>query len=350
MNGIKKGLMILLVLANVSFLFAGGKQEAASSDASSGGDTLKPATYTWTAGSMGGGWYTQAGGMAALIKENAPALTLKIIPGGGVSNPPLVSAGTNEIGWGVGWVDKVAYNGVAPLFDKPVNNISGVAGGFSVDFYHFLAAKDTGITTLDEFVKKVKNGEKVNVAAPRAGTSDRALTSLLFEHLGISYEDMEKNGGRIIYATYGDMVNLFKDRHVDYAIATLGLPGAAITEMAISRESTILAVSEDLIKYANKTYGTVSYESGLCVIPGGTYAGILNDTPALCHTTEIFVNNDLPDVVVYTFVKTLMENIKAVQALNPSFAKYFTKESAPDTMIPLHPGAEKYYREIGVLK
>lgn len=349
MTTIKKGLVILLIFASASFLFAGGKKEASSAD-SSGEQALKPATYTWTAGSMGGGWYTQAGGMAAMVKENAPALTFKVIPGGGVSNPPLVDSGTNEIGWGVGWVDKAAYNGIAPLFDKPLKNFSGLAGGFSVDFYHILAAKDTGITTLDQFVEKVKRGEKVNVAAPRAGTSDRALTSLLFEHLGISYEAMEKNGGRIIYATYGDMVNLFKDRHVDYAIATLGLPGAAITEMAISRDSTILAVSEELIKYSNKTYGTVSFESGLSVIPGGTYPGIPNDIPALAHTTEIIVNADLPEIVAYTFVKTLMERIKDVQALNPSFAKYFSKQNAPDTMVPLHPGAEKYYREIGVLK
>jgi TRAP transporter TAXI family solute receptor len=146
------------------------------------------------------------------------------------------------------------------------------------------------------------------------------------------------------------MVNLFKDRHVDYAIATLGLPGAAITEMTISRDSTILAVSEELIKYSHKTYGTVSFESGLSVIPGGTYPGIPNDIPALAHTTEIIVNTDLPEIVVYTFVKTLMERINDVQALNPSFAKYFSKQNAPNTMVPLHPGAEKYYREIGVLK
>ncbi len=65
----------------VSSLFAGGKKETAPVAGTSGEEKLKPATYTWTAGSMGGGWYTQAGGMAALIKENAPEITLKVIPG-----------------------------------------------------------------------------------------------------------------------------------------------------------------------------------------------------------------------------------------------------------------------------
>lgn len=342
-------IVMILVFALVSgMLFAGGQGETS---ATSDPDALKPATYSWTAGSMGGGWYTQAGGMATIVKNNVPEITIKVIPGGGTKNPPLVDNAQNEFGWGVGYVDKAAYDGAAPLFDRAYKNIRGLAGNFSVDFYHFLAAKSTGITTIDELVAKVKAGEKINLAGPMPGTSDRVLTSLLFEnYYGISYEQIEKNGGRVIYATYGDMVNLFKDRHVDYAIATLGLPGSAITEMAISRDSIILEASEDLVKYSASTYGTVAFESGLNVIPAGTYKGIDRDVRAIGHSTEIIASADLPDIVAYSFVKSLMENIDEVKSLNPSFQKYFSAETAINTMIPLHPGAERYYREAGILK
>jgi hypothetical protein len=343
-----KTLMVLALVLTTGMLFAGGQTEAAAP--ASGEEALKPATYSWTAGSMGGGWYTQAGGMAALVKNNVPEITIKVIPGGGTKNPPLVDSGQNEIGWGVGYVDKAAYNGTAPLFDRSFKNIRGLAGNFSVDFYHFLAAKSTGITTIDELVAKVKAGEKINLAGPMPGTSERALTTFLFEHYGISYEQIEGNGGRVIYATYGDMVNLYKDRHVDYVIACLGLPGSAITEMAISRDSTILEASDDLVKFSANTYGTVSFESGLNVIPAGTYKGIDKDIQAIGHSTEIIVSAALSDLVVYNIVKVLMENIGEVQALNPSFQKYFTAENAVNTMVPLHPGAEKYYREAGLLK
>jgi len=340
--------VLFLVFAAAGFLFAAGQQDTDAAGADS--TTLKPATYSWTAGGMGGGWYTTAGGMAAIVNEMEPAITIKVIPGGGVVNPVKLDSKQDDFGWGVSFVDKAAYNGTAPLFEQAYPNFRGLAGGFSVDFYHFFAAKNTGITTLDEFVAKVKAGEKVNVAAPMAGTSERALTSLIFEHYGISYEMMEKNGGKIIYAVYGDMVNLYKDRHVDYVIACLGLPGAAITEMAISRDSTILSVTDDLIKYCADTFGTVAFETGLCVIPGGTYSGIDKDVQAIGHTTEICATKDMPDIVAYTFVKALMEKIDAVQGLSPSFAKYFSKENAPRTVVPLHPGAEKYYREAGILK
>lgn len=347
MKKISKALLVLALVLTSGMLFAAAQGEAMASDA----EVLKPATYSWTAGGMGGGWYTQAGGMAAIVKNSVPEITIKVIPGGGTVNPAKVDAGQDNFGWGVGYVDKAAYNGVAPIFDKEYKNIRGLAGNFSVDFYHFLAAKNTGVTTIDELVAKVKAGEKVNLAGPVVGTSERALTSLLFEnYYGISYEQIEKNGGRVIYAAYGDMVNLYKDRHVDYVIACLGLPGSAITEMALSRDSVLLAASDDLVKFSAGTYGTVSFESGLNKVPGGTYTGIANDVQAIGHSTEIIAGASMPDIVAYNFVKALMENIDDVKALNPSFQKYFSKEAAVNTMVPLHPGAEKYYREIGVLK
>jgi len=346
MKKIWKVLLVLALVLTTGALFAAPQKEAMAADA----EVLTPTTYSWTAGGMGGGWYTQAGGMAAIVKNNVPEITIKVLPGGGTVNPAKVDAAQDDFGWGVGYIDKAAYNGTAPLFDKAYKNIRGLAGNFSVDFYHFLAAKTTGITTIDELVAKVKAGEKVNLAGPMIGTSERALTGLLFEHYGISYEQIEKNGGRVIYAVYGDMVNLYKDRHVDYVISCLGLPGSAITEMAISRPSVLLSASDDLVKFSANTYGTVSFESGLNRIPAGTYTDIDTDTQAIGHSTEIVARAGLPEIVAYAFVKTLMENIAEVQALNPSFKKYFTKEFAPQTMVPLHPGAERYYREIGVIK
>lgn len=347
MKKILKGLLVLSLVLVSGMLFAAAQGEAMASDA----EVLTPATYSWTAGGMGGGWYTQAGGMSAIVKNNVPEITIKVIPGGGTVNPAKLDAAQDDFGWGVGYVDKAAYNGTAPLFDKAYTNIRGLAGNFSVDFYHFLAAKNTGITTIDELVAKVKAGEKVNLAGPMVGTSERALTSLLFEnYYGISYEQIEKNGGRVIYAAYGDMVNLYKDRHVDYVIACLGLPGSAITEMSISRDSVLLKASDDLVKFSDSTYGTVAFDSGLNKIPAGTYKGIDTDTQAIGHSTEVIARVGLPEIVAYNFVKALMENLDEVQSLTPSFAKYFSKEMAPKTMVPLHPGAERYYREIGVIK
>jgi len=246
-------------------------------------------------------------------------------------------------------VDKAAYNGTAPLFDRAFNNFYGLAGNFSVDYYHFLAADSTGVTTLDQFIEKVKNGDNIKIAAPMAGTSERALTTFVLEYYDLSYEAIEEAGGKVIYAVYGDMVNLYKDRHVDYVFTCLGLPGAAITEMAISRPSTLMHVSEEVIDYCAETFGTVALDSGVSFVPGGTYKGMEADIQTIGHSTEICASEGLSEEVAYIFTKTLMEKLDEVQALSPSFKKYFSKQNAPKTVVPLHPGAERYYREAGLL-
>jgi hypothetical protein len=348
MMKIRVVLVTLALIGIASFAFASGQTEEAAGSGSVD-DPIQPATYTWTAGGMGGGWYTTAGGMAAMVTEAEPSITIKVIPGGGMENPLKLASDQMEIGWGVSFIDKAAYAGTAPLFDRAFDNFSGLAGNFSVDYYHYLAAESTGITTFEEFVELIKSGEAVKVAAPMAGTSGNTMTGFLLDYYGLSFEAIEDAGGQVTYAVYGDMVNLYKDRHVDFVIAALGLPGAAMTEMAISRPSTLLEMTDEAIEYLSSTFGTVSLDSGVSFIPAGTYAGIDRDIQAIGHSTGINAGPSLPDNVAYLFVKTLIENIEEVQALSPSFAKYFSPESAPNTVVPLHPGAERYYREAGLI-
>ena len=347
----KKLLSILLALC---FLFCaaglvmggGGGQGAAKSD-----DGIKSGTYTWIAGGMGGGWYTVAGGFARLVQEKEPRITIKVIPGGGVGNPVSLNQGDADFAWGVGYVDRAAYNGNAPLFKQKYTNIASIAGTLSVDYYHFLASKDQGITTMEQFAKKVKNGEKLRVAAPQNGTSDFVMASIVLEFYGVSLDMIERNGGTVVQAVYGDIPNMYKDRHVDYSIACLGIPGAIMTEMSMSRPSVLLAQSDALLDYCHDKFGTVSRTTGLTTIRGGSYPGIDADTVALCHSTEILVSPKMSEAVVYTFTKLLNENKDFLVQLAASYRVFDPQTTAASSVqVPLHPGAVRYYKEAGILK
>jgi hypothetical protein len=310
---------------------------------------LKPGTYTWVAGGMGGGWYTVAGGFAKLVNEKEPRITIKVIPGGGVANPIALDQGSADIAWGVGYVDKAAYNGTAPIYNKPYKNIASFAGTLAVDYYHFLAAKDSGITTLEQFVQKVKSGEKVKVAAPMTGTSEFVMTSFVLAHYGISYDVIKQKGGTVIQAIYGDMPSLFKDRHVDYAFACVGLPGAIMTEMSLGRPATLLSLSNEIIDFCATTYGTVALASGLCKVPGGTYSGMPADIQTLCHSTELLVSPKMPAEVVYVITKILSENKDFLVQLGAGYKVFDPKTTGRTVQVPLHPGALKYYKEMGLI-
>ncbi len=310
----------------------------------------KPVTLTWVAGGMGGGWYTVAGGFARLVNEKEPKITIKVIPGGGVANPIALAQGTADIAWGVGYVDKAAVNGTKPIYDRAYKGLASFAGTMAVDYYHFLAAKDQGVTTLEQFVAKIKKGEKLRVAAPMTGTSEFVMTSFVLDHYGVSYDMIKKNGGTVVQAIYGDMTSLFKDRHVDYAFACVGLPGAIMTEMAMGRASTLLAIPDECINFCAKTYGTVALDSGLCKVPGGTYTGMPNDIQTLCHSTELLVSPKVPDDVVYALTKILNENKAFLVQLGAGYKVFDPKTTGKTVQVPLHPGALKYYKEVGAIK
>ena len=312
--------------------------------------SMKSGTYTWVAGGMGGGWYTVAGGFANLVNEKEPRITIKVIPGGGLTNPIMLSQGTADIGWGVAWLDKAAYSGDAPLFKQKYTGINAIAGALSADRYHFLAAKDQNVTTFEEFAKKIKNGEKLKVAGPMTGTSEFVLIGNVLAYYGASFDMIKKNGGSFTQAIYGDMTSLYKDRHVDYALTCVGLPAAIITEMSLGRPSILMSVSDECVDHFAKTTGLVTRDSGLAVVPGGTYAGMSGNIQALAHATEILVSPKMPEDVVYVMTKILNENKAFLVQMGASYQVFDPKTTAFAVQVPLHPGAVKYYKEVGVIK
>ncbi|MCL1815604.1 MAG: TAXI family TRAP transporter solute-binding subunit [Treponema sp.] len=339
------------ILAFCFLIIAGAIVMIGCEKKTSGSGKLPAGTYTWLAGGEGGGWYTVAGEFARFLSEKEPGITIHVVPGGGIGNPVSLDQGEGEIAWGVGYVNRAAYNGVAPLFQKKYTNIASIAGTLSVDYYHFLAGKEMGITTIEQLAQKIKGGEKINLAAAASGTTDYVMASIILDYYSVSFDMIEQNGGSVNQTVYGDMIKMFMDSRVDYAIVNFGMPAAVVTEMIEGRSSVILAASNELIDYCHYTWGTVARSSGLSRIPGGTYPGIDNDVPAVCHSTEIIVSPRLPEAVAYTFTKVLNENKDFLVQIGANYNAFDPKGAAASSVqVPLHRGAARYYREAGVLQ
>lgn len=311
---------------------------------------LKPVTLTWVAGGVGGGWYAQAGAVASLINQKEPKISIKVVPGGGVVNPVQVSSGDADLGWGITFVDKMALLGVPPLYEKPNPKVRSLGGYFGYYHIHFVASADKGITTVEELANMIKTGKPVKIAIPMKGTSDLPIVERILKFYGVTLDQIKKARGEYFHATYADMISLYKDRHVDFVCTHLSLPAAAVTEMFISRKSVLLSVSDECIDAISKELGTVPRSSGLCVIRAGTYQGQDNDVAAVVTAGELLINADVPEIVAYTITKILCENVQELWNVHPA-NKTFVPENGPKNVaVPLHPGAERYYREAGYLK
>ena len=339
----KKILGVLLVLGMVT-LFVGGSHMGVMAQ------ELKPTTMTWVAGGVGGGWYAQAGGLARLITEKEPKIILKVVPGGGVVNPVRISRGKDGLAWGVTFVDKMAFKGMAPVYKSPNPSVRAMGGIFGISYIHILAAANQKITTFDEMVALVKAGKSIRVAMPMKGTSDLPLVKAILKFYGISFEAIKKAGGKIQQAVYADMVSLYKDRHVDFVFTHLALPGAAITEMTMSRKSVLLSTSKECIDTLAEELGTIGTVSGKAQITGGTYKGNPGDVPAVTTAAELLVSKDVPDIVAYTILKIIGDNIEEVHKINNKNRTFDPKTGWVNVAVPLHPGAIKYYKEKGYMK
>jgi TRAP transporter TAXI family solute receptor len=313
-------------------------------------EELKPTTMTWVAGGVGGGWYAQAGGLARLITEKEPKIILKVVPGGGVVNPVRVSKGKDGLAWGVTFVDKMALEGMAPVYKSPNPNVRALGGIFGISYIHVLAAADQKVTTFAEMADMVKAGKSIKVAMPMKGTSDLPLVKQILDFYGISFEAIEKAGGKIQQAIYADMVSLYKDRHVDFVFTHLALPGAAITEMTMSRDSVLLETSKECIDKLAKDLGTIGTASGKAMIKGGTYKGNPNDVPAVTTAAELLIGKHVPEIVAYTILKVIGDNIEEVYKINNKNQTFDPKTGWAGVAVPLHPGAIKYYKEMGYMK
>jgi len=309
----------------------------------------EPTTLTWVAGGVGGGWYVQAGGIARMIAEAEPNLILKVIPGGGVVNPVRVSNHKDDLGWGITFVDKMAFKGLAPVYKSPNPDVRAMGGIFGIYHIHVLGAADEGITTMAQLADHVKNGGKIKVAAPMKGTSDLPLMNTILAFYGISLDDIENAGGKVFHAVYSDMVNLYKDKHVDFVFTHLALPGAAVTEMTVSRDSSLIALSDACIDHLHTELGTLSRDSGRSLISTGTYKGQTADVPTVVSAGELIINKDVPDNVAYTIIKIICENTEELYKINPANKNFVPETGWKNVALPLHPGAEKYYRDAGYM-
>ncbi len=300
-------------------------------------------TLTWTAGGVGGGWYTIAGGIANIINEKSGGITVKVIPGGGTANPSLVNKGDCELGWGLPFMNAAAWNGEDPYTAKHTE-LRAIAGGMSMNYFHFYLGAEVPQKTMDEIFRQKK---AIRMGISPAGTSEEWVFRKVLAHYKTDYKDLESVGFKFFRGSYAEQASQFKDRNVDAVFTFLALPAAAVTEATIGRNLKIMNFPSDLLGSLSK-YGI---DAGK--IPSGTYPKAANGNEEITTAAAgsvIITNKNLPDDVAYRIAKVIHENLDQFRKIHGSLATYELKHAVTGTGLPLHPGAEKYYKEKGVLK
>ena len=156
--------------------------------------------------------------------------------------------------------------------------------------------------------------------------------------MDMSYDDL----GKTEYLPFGESVELIKNRQLDATLQSAGLGVASIKDLALSLPVTIVSVP-------NSVAETLGAPFIAATIPAGTYEGQSEDVPTLAITNILVTHSDVSDEIAYQMTKQLFENLDDMVAAHAA-AKAISAENGPKGLpLPLHPGAERYYKEKGLL-
>jgi TRAP transporter TAXI family solute receptor len=157
---------------------------------------------------------------------------------------------------------------------------------------------------------------------------------------GMSYKDLAK----VEYLGYSESVELIKNRQLDATLQSSGLGMAAVRDLATAIKMVVIPIPVDVVKKIDDA----AYSPG--VIPANTYNGQTVDVPTVAVQNYLVTHEGVSTDTVYKMTKSMFENLDAMAAAHGAAKAINPKTAGIGSPVPLHPGAEKYYREAGLIK
>jgi TRAP transporter TAXI family solute receptor len=292
-----------------------------------------------TAGGMGGSWYPMGGVMAKILSAEVPDLKASCTPGGAVKNVRDVNKGKADIGFTFANNLVDALNKNSPFDKENIDNVRGLLSLFPLR-YQMGVKKDSDIYGVGDLKNK-------RISPGKIGFGGEILTRIVLKEYGLSYEKIKAAGGKVTFASSGQSANLIKDGHLDFHASITFAPAAFFMDLASVRPIRLLPLEADVVKRIIEKHPAYFVDE----IKAKTYTGQDKAVKVLAVSTALFIRKDLPDDLVYQIAKALLENSNQIAEIHKA-GKQITLDTAIQGIenVPLHPGAEKYYKEKGLIK
>jgi uncharacterized protein len=297
------------------------------------------------------GTYFPIGGLLANAISNPPGsraceeggscgvpglVATAVASNGSVANINAIAGGTLESGFSQSDVAYWAYTGTGVFEDQQkVESVRAIANLYP-ESIHLVARAESGIETVADL-----KGKKVSLDEPGSGTLVDAR--IILEAYGLSEEDVEAE-----FLKPNQAADLMRDGNMDAFFFVGGFPAGAIVELATGVDIKLVPISGDEVTGLLEEYEFFAKH----IIPGGTYEGVAEDVESISVGAQWVTSAEQDEELVYGITKALWnENTRKLLDSGHAKGKSIVLETALDGIgIPLHPGAERFYKEAGVLK
>lgn len=326
----------LLVVCAAAALLSPLPREAHAADDGAG------VKMTLAGGPLGGGASMALAAFMKAFLAQYPNARLDLMPGNGTANPARVSGGQVSVAHAQGALLKAAAEGRAP-YKKKHDNLRSLFSLNDDCRLLLFAREDAPIKSLEDLAQ---NHQAIRLSPATRGSTNDMFTRWALGAYGIDYPDIEKWGGTVTYINFDAMVDAMKDKQLD--MVGYNGPGfpSFLRQILISTPVRFLPVGPGQMARLKEEYGLKESK-----IRAGEFEGRPpQDVLCATDTTEIICSAEMPEELAYRIAKIWTENAQDIALANPGYGTFDPAISCKNTALPLHPGAERYFREAGYLR
>lgn len=282
-------------------------------------------------GGTGGVYYPYGGGLAELINKYVEGYSaVAEVTGASVENMGLISRGDSDFALALADTVYQAYTGTGAFEGRQLDSIRAIASIYP-NAVQIVTMADSGIDSLQDL-----RGKRVSVGAPGSGTEVNARA--LLEANGISYDDFSPQR-----LNFNETADALRDGDIDAGFWSVGPPTSSIVNLAVTRSIRMLSLSDEEIANARAAEPVFAPYT----LRGGLYEGVPDPVRTISIPNVVAVNADLDEEVAYQVTRILFEHTDELIAIHPAATDTTVDFSIDSTPVPFHPGALRYYEQIG---
>ncbi len=297
----------------------------------------------WAAGSPGGSWYSIVTGLANIVMEKNPEIKIRIVPGGGRDNPTMIDGKISQIAMGIDFLAAAAMKGEEP-YKKKHETLRSLGGQWAPAEFHVIVPGSD-----QRPLNEILSDPKVRIGTSPKATSEELTLQRALAFYKNTPDKIAAAGGTVINGTYSQLISAFQDGQIDVLWGAGSYPtGIALEVETGRRNARIVPFTDDLMTYLANNYG---YGKG--EIPAKTYAQLQAGGAAVPITTMeavILISSEVSEDTAYRITKALLQSQERFPSIYQVLGKFNAKLAWQNQPVPLHPGAEKAYRELGYMQ
>ena len=329
-----KKLLALILAGAMAFSLVACSSAPASEGEGEGAGTEKVETVKMTMGTGGttGTYYAFGGVIANVINGKDVGVEINVqSTGASKANIYLVNDGEADLAIVQNDVMDYGYNGT-DLFEA-----EGAASNFNTVAALYAEVCQVVSTSDIASIEDLK-GKRVSVGDAGSGVEFNARQIL--EAYGLTFDDIEVNN-----LGFGDSSDALKDGKIDAFFCTAGAPTTAIVELATTNDINLLEIDDE---HAAKLAAAYPYYTTY-PISGGSYKGVDEDVQTVAIKATLICSPDLAEETVYNLTKAIFDNQAEIAAAHAKGQELSLEYATTGISVPFHPGAEKYFKEVGAL-